>query len=74
MNGEALKKTSSFYAKGFKSQQGQFNIDPLSFYRQRVKRPLGGCNVITAAQSREQCEATFQNSWKQQAVSCWKAY
>lgn len=34
MNGGGSQKTSSFDAKGFKSQQGQFKIDPLSFYRQ----------------------------------------
>lgn len=33
-NRGSLQKSSSFYAKGFKSQQGQFKIDPLSFYKQ----------------------------------------
>lgn len=73
-NGGGLQKISSFYSKGFRSQWGQFKIDPLSLYGQQVKRLLGGCNVITAAQSREQREAALCHGWEQQAASCWKPY
>lgn len=74
MHGGGLQKTSSSCAEGFKSQRGQFKIDPLSFYRQRVTKTLGGCNVIPAVEVRKQREAASCNRWKQQAASGWKPY
>lgn len=73
-NWGGLQTISSFCSKGFESQWGQFKIDPLSLYRQQVKGLLGGCNVITATQSREQREAALCHGWEQQAASCWKPY
>lgn len=74
MHRGCLQKTSSFCAEGFKSQQGQFKIYPLSFYRQQVTGMLGRCNVIPEIQSQEQCEAAFCHSWQQQAGFCQKPH